>query len=283
MAVENKKVTDLLPIITLPNSGVMHVVDITNTSQSPSGSSFQMTKGNYLKELTQEVSLKSYTNNPTFTGTVTGVTKAMVGLPNANDTSDINKPISTAQQSALNLKADLVNGLIPASQLPSYVDDVLEFANLAAFPTTGETGKIYIAISPSSLQYRWTGSAYAAITNGFIASTNDVPEGNNNLYFTTARVLATALTGISLVTGGAIISTDTVLIALGKIQKQINDNVTALGLKAPLQAINDTDAASVLNVGKTRYYVSNNASFVDMVMQTDASTYAWVNIVSNTW
>lgn len=55
-----------------------------------------------------------------------------------------------------------VNGLVPASQLPSYVDDVLEFTNLAAFPVTGATGKIYIAID-SSLIYRWSGTIYIEI------------------------------------------------------------------------------------------------------------------------
>jgi hypothetical protein len=43
-------------------------------------------------------------NNPTFTGTVGGITKAMVGLGNVDNTSDVNKPVSTAQQTALNAK-----------------------------------------------------------------------------------------------------------------------------------------------------------------------------------
>jgi hypothetical protein len=55
------------------------------------------------------------------------------------------------------------------------------------------------------------------------STTDSLPEGVTNLYFTTARVLATVLTGISFATGGAIVSTDTVLQAFGKIQKQIND------------------------------------------------------------
>lgn len=45
--------------------------------------------------------------NPTFTGTVAGITKAHVGLSNVSNTSDANKPVSTAQQTALNLKANL--------------------------------------------------------------------------------------------------------------------------------------------------------------------------------
>ena len=65
----------------------------------------------------------------------------------------------------LSTKADLVGGKVPAEQLPAYVDDVLEFANLASFPVTGETGKIYLALD-TNITYRWTGSAYVQIGGG---------------------------------------------------------------------------------------------------------------------
>jgi hypothetical protein len=68
----------------------------------------------------------------------------------------------TDLQDALDLKADLVDGKVPASQLPSYVDDVVEVANYAALPSTGETGKIYITIDTNKV-YRWSGSAYIEI------------------------------------------------------------------------------------------------------------------------
>lgn len=55
---------------------------------------------------------------------------------------------------------------------------------------------------------------------------------NSNWAFTTAKVLDTLLTGVSFTTGGSIVSTDSILIAFGKIQKQINDLITALGLKS---------------------------------------------------
>lgn len=55
------------------------------------------------------------------------------------------------------------NGKIISSQLPSYVDDVIEAANLAGFPATGETGKIYIA-QDSNKTYRWSGTAYVEIS-----------------------------------------------------------------------------------------------------------------------
>jgi hypothetical protein len=53
-------------------------------------------------------------------------------------------------------------GKIPSTFLPSYVDDVEEYNNLAAFPATGETGKIYVAIN-TGFVYRWSGSIYVQI------------------------------------------------------------------------------------------------------------------------
>ena len=55
------------------------------------------------------------------------------------------------------------NGLVPSSQLPSYVDDVLEYATMSSFPATGQSGKIYVDLS-TNLTYRWSGSAYVEIS-----------------------------------------------------------------------------------------------------------------------
>ena len=66
---------------------------------------------------------------------------------------------------ALADKCPLVDGKVPSTNLPSYVDDALEFANLAAFPVTGESGIIYIAINDNTI-YRWTGSVYVLIGDG---------------------------------------------------------------------------------------------------------------------
>jgi hypothetical protein len=63
------------------------------------------------------------------------------------------------------------SNLIPSAILPSYVDDVLEFADLAAFPATGESGKIYVALDTNK-QYRWSGSTYVQITSGAVDSVN---------------------------------------------------------------------------------------------------------------
>lgn len=82
------------------------------------------------------------------------------------------------------------SGKVPAAQLPSYVDDVLEYANQAGLPATGETGKIYVAQDTGKI-YRWSGSAYVEISPS-PGSTDSVPEGSTNLYHTTGRAAAAA-------------------------------------------------------------------------------------------
>ena len=55
------------------------------------------------------------------------------------------------------------DGKVPAGQLPSYVDDVLEVANLAALPVTGASGVIYVT-ADTNITYRWSGTVYVEIS-----------------------------------------------------------------------------------------------------------------------
>ena len=125
------------------------------------------------------------------TGNV-NITSTNIGLGNVDNTSDLSKPISTATQKALDGKVDkitgkglstedftgayktvldnlptnyapLVDGLVPAANLPSYVDDVIEAESKNKFPTTGESGKIYVALD-TNLTYRWGGTEYVEIS-----------------------------------------------------------------------------------------------------------------------
>lgn len=68
-----------------------------------------------------------------------------------------------AKKSDLSSKADLENGKVPSSQLPSYVDDVEEYTSKSSFPATGTTGKIYVDTT-TNLTYRWSGTAYVEIS-----------------------------------------------------------------------------------------------------------------------
>ena len=115
------------------------------------------------------------------------------GDPGVVDTTAINNAVDNRVNKAfvdnLNVNADQVDGFEAAAlekianknqnngyagldsagkvanaQLPSYVDDVEEYANFASFPGTGETGKIYVAIDTGDV-YRWSGSAYVQIND----------------------------------------------------------------------------------------------------------------------
>jgi hypothetical protein len=206
-------------------------------------------------DLQNALNLKAPINSPTFTGTVSGITKGMVGLGAVDNTSDLDKPISTATQTALNAKqpldADLTSiaalsgtfgllkktannsytidtntyltgitssdvttalgytpenvankgvnngyasldggGKVPSSQLPSYVDDVIEVSSFSTLPTTGETGKIYITLDTNKI-YRWTGSVYVEVSSsatvwgqitGTLSNQTDLQNALNTYY-----------------------------------------------------------------------------------------------------
>jgi hypothetical protein len=162
------------------------------------------------------------------------------------------KADAIAVNQSLGTKADLINGLIPAPQLPSYVDDVLSFLNLASFPLVGEDGKIYIA-EDINKTYRWGGSSYVEIGGGGVAigetsstayrgdrgkiaydhslsqgnphntTTSEIAEGTNK-YFTESRVNQTVLTGLNTNTATPALATDNLLAAIGKLQAQISNS-----------------------------------------------------------
>jgi hypothetical protein len=92
--------------------------------------------------------------------------------------------------SILSNYAVLVNGSIPAAQLPSYVDDVITYPNLSSFPSSGEVGKIYVAVNTNKV-YRWSGISYIEISPS-PGSTDSVTEGSINKYYTDARASAAA-------------------------------------------------------------------------------------------
>ena len=80
-----------------------------------------------------------------------------------NDGLSVRKIENQSNKGVANGYASLdSSGIVPSSQLPSYVDEILEYADLAAFPVTGETDKIYIALDTNKV-YRWSGSTYIEV------------------------------------------------------------------------------------------------------------------------
>ena len=88
------------------------------------------------------------------------VTKAQVGLGNVTNDSQVKRSEMGVANGVATLGSD---GTVPESQLPSYVDDVLEFASKSSFPASGESGKIYVSLN-DNLTYRWSGTAYVEIS-----------------------------------------------------------------------------------------------------------------------
>lgn len=101
-------------------------------------------------------------------------------------------------------------------------------------PLTASQVKLLYESNPDTNAYtdaeksKLGGVAAGATAN---ANTDSLAEGSTNLYHTMARVLATVLSGLSLASGAAVVDADSVLVAFGKLQRQINDLAAAISGK----------------------------------------------------
>ena len=71
------------------------------------------------------------------------------------------------------------SGRVPSSQLPSYVDDVINVATYSQLPNPGESGKIYIT-EDTNLTYRWSGTGYAEISPSLALGTTAETAGRGD-------------------------------------------------------------------------------------------------------
>ena len=104
--------------------------------------------------------VKDVNGNSIVKNKVATLSKAAVGLDNVTPDAQVKRSEMGAAGGVATLD---LTGKVPSSQLPSYVDDVLEYANETYFPTTGESGKIYVAKN-TNLTYRWSGTTYVEIS-----------------------------------------------------------------------------------------------------------------------
>jgi hypothetical protein len=93
------------------------------------------------------------------------------------------------------------NGLVPTGQLPSYVDTVIEYATYSAFPATGASGSIYLALD-TGFSYRWSGTVYVNVSG----TVNSVNGQTGTVTLTASGIGSSAVGGVSATTVQAAIA-----------------------------------------------------------------------------
>lgn len=145
------------------------------------------------------------------------ITPANIGLGNLTNDAQVKRSEMGVAGGVATLGTD---GKVPSAQLPSYVDDVLEYTNKAGFPTTGETGKIYVA-KDTNLTYRWGGSSYVEISVSLaLGETSSTAYAGDK-----GKALATRLTTAE----GNITSNDGDITALQTRATKLEDGTTPAG------------------------------------------------------
>jgi hypothetical protein len=168
--------------------------NVSNVGTPANGQLAQWTDATHI----QGVAASSLGFAPLASPVFTGDPRSVTPITSDNDTSIATTAYVKAQGYEVAANKGVANGYasldattkVPAAQLPSYVDDVVEYANAASFPATGAAGIIYVALDTNKI-YRWSGSVYVEISPS-PGSTDAVPEGSVNLYYTEARVSANA-------------------------------------------------------------------------------------------
>lgn len=231
----NKSASDLGLVGAVSGKG-LSTNDYTNTDKAIVDGVTSALAGKVDKVTGKGLSTNDY--DDTAKGIVDGVTSALAGKV---DTSLVGSANGVAELDA--------NGRVPSSQLPSYVDDVLDYADLAHFPATGETGKIYIA-DDTNKEYRWSGSNYAVISESLaLGETSSTAYAGNK-----GKANADAIAGIK--NGTSINSFSAVETALaGKAStNDLGDksNLTTTDKSSAVAAINELNSG-LNNVSKGKF------------------------------
>lgn len=152
--------------VTKTQVGLGNVPNVATNDQTPtyseSAALTQLSSGEKLSAALGKLAraVRSLMEHLANTANPHGVTKSQVGLGNVTNDAQVKRSEMGKAGGVATLDG---SGQVPASQLPSFVDDVLEYASKSAFPARGETGKIYVALD-TNLTWRWSGSAYVEIS-----------------------------------------------------------------------------------------------------------------------
>lgn len=203
---------------------------------------------------------------------------ATVEVTIVNLQKEINKKIPTSQKGAANGVATLdSNGLVPSSQLPSYVDDVIE-GTLSTFPSEGDSGKIYVDTF-TNLTYRWSGSGYVEISKSIALGETSSTAYPGNKGKQNADDIANLKTRVStnesnITTLQSNVSSNTT--DINTLKSNVSTNTADIaniksdvsGIKTDISNIKDDISTAENDISSLRTDVDNNASDIDDIQQS---------------
>jgi hypothetical protein len=237
--------------------------------------------------------------------TANGITVNLGSMPTS---SDLATYIPLSQKGAANGVAVLDgSGQVPASQLPSYVDDVLEgyykvadgkFYKEAAYTTliAGETGKIYVSLDTNKT-YRWTGTTFVYITSGAVDSVNGLtgvvvlnkshvglPNVDNTADSAKSVLSATKWTAARNITLSGVTATAQTIDGSGNVSIPVT--AVPATLLTGTAAINTTGSAAKLTTARTISATGDgtwNVAFDGSANVTSALTLADTGVAAGTY
>ncbi|MCX6300439.1 MAG: hypothetical protein NTY72_15265, partial [Bacteroidetes bacterium] len=236
-----------------------------------------------IADVTTSLALKANINNPTFTGTVGGIDKTMVGLNNVDNTSDVNKPISTATQTALNLKANTTD----------VTTSLALKANIASPTFTGTVGGITKSmvglnnVDNTSDINKPVSTATQTILNNK-ANSSDVTIGlalkapiESPTFTGTVSGVTKSMVGLGNVdnTSDAAKPISTATQTALNLKANTTDVTTSLALKANIN--NPTFTGLVIGIDKTMVGLGNTDNTSDIAKPISSATQTVLNLKEN--
>ena len=251
-----------------------------------------------LKPYFTAINLKANIESPTFTGTVKGITKAMVGLSNADNTSDIDKPISTATQAALDLKANATD-VTAALNLKANTTDVNTALALKANTADVNTA-LALKANTSDVTEALNLKANAADVINSLATKVDKVTGkelSTNDYTTAEKTKLAAITGTNTgdqdLSALAVAADVNTALALKANTTDVNaalalkanaaNVASSLAAKADVVNVNNAIAAinTSLNTKADAVAVNNSIAVINNSLNTKADVVALNNAVAS--
>jgi len=254
---------------------------------------------NYATTITNALALKAPLASPTFTGTVSGITKAMVGLGNVENTADADKPVSSAAQTALDLKATKADptftgtvtlpgttsiGNVSATEI-GYVDGVTSAiqTQINAKLASSTAASTYAPIASPTFTGTVSGVTKTHVGLGNADNTSDA---NKPVSTATQTALDAKAPLASPTFTGTVAGVTKSMVGLGNVDNTTDANKpvssatqTALDLKAPLAS--PTFTGTVAGITKAMVGLANVDNTSDANKPVSTATQAALDLKAN--